>query len=364
MIYTPYMQKDHSGAVQDPLETQRRSAYGNYIFLFGFIGHIAFLPVFILLGNTVVIINNLICIMADALCLYFYKKGRLSFSWLIFCAAILYHASYSVLAFGCTSGMFYYYFTITALLFFSTWRPFSKITGIGIIAAIYIVLYTFSSGHAPYTSLSESVSTLLNLANMVVNLAAIAYSVFFFARFTEATQETLKQQSIWDNLTGLLNRRAVMRNLDIELARAYRKQQQTGVLLADMDHFAILNSTYGEKTGDLVLKQTAETIRGCIRKYDSAGRYGGESFLIILPDTAAEKIQVAAEKIRSAIEYQKIGSNGKSIPATASIGIAILDGMELPESMESTMENLTRSLLQAKAAGRNRTCFAIASTRE
>ncbi len=358
------MQKGHISTVQDPLEIQRQYAYGTYIFLFGLIGHISFLPVFILLGNTTVVINNIICIAADSLCLYIYKKGRFSLSWFIFCGAILYHASYSVLAFGCTSGMFYYYFTITALLFFSTWRPFSKIAGIGFIAAAYIVLYTISTRQAPVTSLSNSVSTLLNLANMVVNLAAIAYSAFFFARFTEASQETLKLQSIWDNLTGLLNRKAVMRILDIEIARACRKKQQTGVLMADMDQFSILNSTYGEKTGDLVIKQTAETIRGCIRKYDSAGRYGGESFLIILPDTAPEKVQVAAEKIRSAVEFQKIGSNGKAIPATVSIGIAMLDGMDQPESIESIMENLTRSLMQAKTAGRNRTCMLSSATRE
>ena len=358
------MQKDTIKSINDPLEKQRHLTYGTYIFLFGLIGHISFLPVFLLLGNAVVAANNLGCIAVDLICLYLHRRGRFWISWLIFCLAILYHASYAVLAFGPSTGMFFYYFTVTALLFFSPWKPFYKVFGTGLIVTMYIVLFIFSSDYSPLSPLSESVYTLLNLTNMVINLAAVSYSAFFFSRFAEATQETLRQQATWDSLTGLLNRKTIVRILDIELARAFRKKQQTGVLLADMDQFGILNTTYGQAAGDLVLKQTAETIRGIIRKYDSAGRYGGEAFLIILPDTAPEKVQIAAEKLRNAVEYQQISRNGISIPATVSIGVTILDGMVQPESIESIIENLTIALTQAKSAGRNRTSSAASSTRE
>ena len=96
-------------------------------------------------------------------------------------------------------------------------------------------------------------------------------------------REGLRFQATHDVLTGNLNRGAILDLLRRELERAVRSQSAAGILLLDLDHFKKINDTYGHLTGDRVLKEVAQRIRGAVRSYDAVGRYGGEEFLVVLP---------------------------------------------------------------------------------
>jgi two-component system, cell cycle response regulator len=114
-------------------------------------------------------------------------------------------------------------------------------------------------------------------------------------------REALRVQATHDSLTGLLNRGAILEVLGRELARSDRLGTSLGVIMADLDHFKHINDTHGHLAGDAVLREAARRMRLCLRSYDVIGRYGGEEFLIVLPDCDALSTLSLAERLRECI---------------------------------------------------------------
>ena len=114
-------------------------------------------------------------------------------------------------------------------------------------------------------------------------------------------QETLRHQATHDVLTGIWNRAMVVDQLERELARAGREGQSLAVILADLDHFKSVNDTYGHAAGDAVLREAAARMVGVPRRYDFVGRYGGEEFLVVLPNCELAEAAKVAERVRAAV---------------------------------------------------------------
>jgi len=125
-----------------------------------------------------------------------------------------------------------------------------------------------------------------------------------------------------DELTGLYNRRAVINELNKELS--LRKLMELSVIFCDIDHFKKVNDTYGHQAGDLLLKKTGSIIKQTLRNYDVPSRFGGEEFLIILPDTNMENAKIVAEKLRKNFENNVLEYNNNKINITASFGVSSL----------------------------------------
>lgn len=130
----------------------------------------------------------------------------------------------------------------------------------------------------------------------------------------------LERQSITDSLTGALNRRFLNRFLETERARAERYERPIGLLMMDLDDFKSINDTYGHERGDRILVAFADALRGAVRKIDSVIRYGGDEFLVVLPETAVEGADTAAERIRSAVEAVLLA--GDALPAEVTISVS------------------------------------------
>jgi diguanylate cyclase (GGDEF)-like protein len=131
------------------------------------------------------------------------------------------------------------------------------------------------------------------------------------------------------------------------------------VLLLDLDHFKRVNDTHGHRVGDSVLQVVADTLRASLRATDIAGRYGGEEFLVVLPQTDLAGAGVLAERVRVAIEETAIDVGGaEPLSVTVSVGVAALD--EAARSAEQLVERADAALYGAKDAGRNRVCAAAA----
>jgi diguanylate cyclase (GGDEF)-like protein len=159
-----------------------------------------------------------------------------------------------------------------------------------------------------------------------------------------------ERRAATDALTGLPNNRAVQDTLKRLGAHALRAGTPLGALLLDLDHFKQINDTYGHGRGDEVLAAVAEAMRGAVRDSDFVGRYGGEEFLILLPDTDRDGAQEAAEKLRLAVSSVSLPTVDREI--TASIGVAVLpqDGSDT----DTLVRNADRALYAAKSRGRNR----------
>ena len=162
----------------------------------------------------------------------------------------------------------------------------------------------------------------------------------------------LEKMATTDELTGLINRREIMRILDIEIARATRNHHALSIMMLDLDHFKAINDNYGHQVGDHTLQSAAECFSQLIRKTDFIGRIGGEEFLIILPDSSIKSASEQAERIRQALELHQ-STNSSDPGCTASIGVA-----EYTESdtLQSLIQRADEQLYLAKTNGRNQVC--------
>jgi diguanylate cyclase (GGDEF)-like protein len=160
--------------------------------------------------------------------------------------------------------------------------------------------------------------------------------------------EVLINMAFRDALTGLLNYRAFSEIFESECERARRYKTTFSLLMVDVDNFKKINDTYGHPVGDIVLNSIANRLQGRVRKSDLVFRYGGEEFMIILPQTGIYKAGLLAERIRAVVEKMKINGD---LSATISIGISQYDDGLTPDDL---IKQVDMGLYLAKGKGRNR----------
>jgi len=166
----------------------------------------------------------------------------------------------------------------------------------------------------------------------------------------EEARRALQDQAMKDSLTGLWNRRALFEMLENEIYRAERDRLPIALLMIDLDHFKLVNDTYGHLTGDRVLEEAAQRILHLIRPYDFAGRYGGEEFVIVLPGCSPAVHTHRAEQFRHAIAGTSVAISSGTLSITCSVGVAAHHpGMPAEELLRQADE----ALYTAKRYGRN-----------
>lgn len=153
-----------------------------------------------------------------------------------------------------------------------------------------------------------------------------------------------------DMLTGLRNRRSFQHQMAVEVARSHRYGCALGLLLLDVDHFKQINDTHGHAGGDRVLSLLGALLREQLRTPDIPARWGGEEFVIALPNTDLAGSEVVAERLRVAVAKAGIEHAGKSIPVTISVGVSVA---HKGETLESLTERTDQAMYAAKLKGRN-----------
>jgi diguanylate cyclase (GGDEF)-like protein len=159
----------------------------------------------------------------------------------------------------------------------------------------------------------------------------------------------LREQAETDGLTGLLNHRAVMEALDREVAAARRRDSTAGVLVIDLDDFKLFNDTHGHLVGDRVLRDVAALLRSCVREIDSVGRYGGDEFLVVLPDADPPGAARVADRILARAALRTLPIGDLRLPLRLSVGLATypFDG----ESRQELIARADAAMYAAKDAG-------------
>jgi diguanylate cyclase (GGDEF)-like protein len=180
--------------------------------------------------------------------------------------------------------------------------------------------------------------------------------VCHYQTMLKKTLEDLAQANRIDGLTQIFNRKHWEECLEKEFSRARRYQHGLALIMFDLDHFKLLNDTYGHLGGDLVLIETAKTITSLLRLGDLFGRYGGEEFAVILPNTDSIGALDVAERIRAAISKNVINFQGNNIKVTASVGVSVIN--ENDNRYEDLISNADLALYDAKGSGRNVVCVA------
>jgi diguanylate cyclase len=198
-----------------------------------------------------------------------------------------------------------------------------------------------------YTNMVQIIGSLplLMLYPLVVGLTA-----YRLARKLRQQNQLLSEMSRTDGLSGLLNRRYWEEAVAAEFERCERGGRRSSLLMLDIDRFKSINDRHGHPAGDEVIRTVADILRASLREDDVPGRYGGEEFGVLLPDTAAAGAEVIAERIRKRIEASELSKSG--LRATVSIGIAELEAQDM--AYTGAISRADRALYAAKARGRNR----------
>jgi diguanylate cyclase (GGDEF)-like protein len=165
----------------------------------------------------------------------------------------------------------------------------------------------------------------------------------------------LQEASNRDPLTSLANRRMLIERLKEEVGRAVRLKQPFVLAMVDVDHFKQVNDTWGHDIGDRMLEEIARVLQAEIRAYDLCGRWGGEEFLILLPDTHLSDVAPVIERVRCGLESLSVRVSTETLSVSASFGVA---EHRPGESYSQTLNRADAALLDAKRAGRNRCVFA------
>lgn len=171
----------------------------------------------------------------------------------------------------------------------------------------------------------------------------------------EIEAAALRTEVLTDPLTGLLNRRAYDQNLEHHLNQWARHKRSFVLILADVDHFKLVNDRFGHLVGDEVLKAVCNRIRSALRRSDLAFRVGGEEFAILLPETTLKSGSEVAEKLRRRVDEDALTlPDGRAVLASISLGV----GSPGLETAEALMERVDRALYRAKQSGRNQVALA------
>jgi diguanylate cyclase (GGDEF)-like protein len=168
-----------------------------------------------------------------------------------------------------------------------------------------------------------------------------------------ASRDTFRAKASRDSLTGLLNHEEILGILKQELTRADREGSCVSVIMADLDHFKMVNDTYGHLAGDAVLLSVAKRMHSLMRPYDAIGRYGGEEFLIILPDCCSDCSFAFAERVRIILSSERIDTPEGKIAVTISLGLSAC-GSDRRQDADSLVKAADEALYKAKKNGRNR----------
>jgi diguanylate cyclase (GGDEF)-like protein len=163
--------------------------------------------------------------------------------------------------------------------------------------------------------------------------------------------QQLQQMAITDSLTNLYNRRYFYEVFEKEFARSLRYKREMSVILLDLDYFKQVNDCYGHLAGDRVLAEVARRVQSCVRSIDTVGRYGGEEFTALLPETSQRSALAVAERIRSQVSSQPVTVGDQHISVTISAGVASLQ--QDTSSVDELLARADAAMYLSKRLGRD-----------
>lgn len=225
---------------------------------------------------------------------------------------------------------------------------------------LFVLLLSCIGGFVSYivTHWARSERDLLVPAIFFAGGSAVLIGITLFLRTVHDVRRigVLEHETNTDHLMGIYNRRYLDRRLDEEIARVQRYGPPLSDLMIDIDHFKLINDTYGHQVGDIVLANLGRQIEQTIRKSDLVARYGGEEIVVLAPNTMGPTAAMLAEKLRQNVESSVLvppeKCNGQTVNVTGSIGVAEFG--ENTGNGRALLESADQALYRAKHEGRNR----------
>jgi diguanylate cyclase (GGDEF)-like protein len=297
-----------------------------------------------------------VAIYSLSLLLSYMRQYRAAKIWLFM--AVMGHAFVlSTQIFSSNSGFHFYYLLLPSCLFliFDEEEKYTK----SVLMLLGLVLFFVCDNYdytKPLIKLTATSEKIIFSSTMLVVMLEIYLVSSVFSKANAKNETLLQNLARKDALTGLNNRRIFFEIGQEWINHARRYNASLSLIILDIDFFKKINDNYGHNVGDQVLKQVAETLESGVRATDIISRYGGEEFVIVLPETASDHAFKIAQNLRESIEQSSIVTpNGESLKWTASFGVAQCDTKK--DSLSELTYRADLALYQAKESGRNKVCL-------
>jgi diguanylate cyclase (GGDEF)-like protein len=265
-------------------------------------------------------------------------------------AEVLGHAALGTLMVGWDSGFHYYLLMFIPAIFVST-ATSRAAAAIFVLWCFYVGLDAVTHAFAPLEPLGPQALAGLRYFNISVVFAMFAYLSSYYYRTITDAQKRLSKLAMTDPLTGLYNRRHILDVSEYEAVQRQRYSRSLSFIIADIDFFKRINDTHGHEAGDAVLVAVSDAIRNSVREQDSVSRWGGEEFLIVLPDTDLDGATLVANRVRENVAARAISIGTQTIYTSLTLGVT---SCETTESIHAAIARADGALYKGKHAGRNR----------
>jgi diguanylate cyclase (GGDEF)-like protein len=262
------------------------------------------------------------------------------------------HAWLAVGVLGWNSGFHYYIITLMMLsAFHPHWPARGKAAYSLLVCVAYLALNQWSLVRVPTIEIDSFTLDIVRWFNTVFTFGFVGYLAHYYAKAAREAECKLEQLASTDTLTGLYTRRQMLTVFKQEQSKLQRNQRPLSIIMIDIDNFKKLNDQFGHECGDDALKAIADCFRKTLRTQDHVARWGGEEFLILLPETNQAGALVLAEKVRELASHVPIITCGQTIHITITSAVGELHS---GEDFNRCLARIDQGLLEGKRAGKNR----------
>ena len=310
---------------KNKLATFKNKSYRSSIALYLYAAVGTFIASFVYLAMGVALLSGFIALsgFVFVIGIFTYRKGFLktTVGLSLIGVSIITIAGDIILGIGCGA---HYFLLGSVMLYVSTERKtvaFRYTCGAFCLLE-YVLITVFLTGATPAAPLSPETVSIIDKVNLLIAFGSIGFAMHSYASAVEENETLIANQANSDLLTGLPNRRFTYKQLESLALKTGSCGAGFVIALADIDDFKRLNDTYGHLAGDEVLVQAGKIMKNALRKNDIIGRWGGEEFLIILPDTSLSDGLDIIDRLRAALENSSFCFNGNNITVTITIGVS------------------------------------------
>lgn len=336
--------------------TVRQKDYRTYLVInaIGYLGigvHLTLVPVFLSFGFEVLASVNSISFLIWMIAWRVNKDGKHNLAICLMIGEVVLHTLLVVPIMGWHAGFQYYLVGAIPFSLFNTKFGGRLIVLVSIALCLTFILLDAFTHDIIQSLIAPAYVKIINYANIAIAFAAIGIISYYFRLASMTLEHELERLAHIDSLTGLYNRHRMQKLLEVQTAMFSRNRAIFTLVFVDIDNFKKLNDTYGHFYGDHVLSEAASFMKQNLRVGDVIARWGGEEFLIMLPDTNINGARIMAEKIRKAIADKPFHLADEKVSVTMTFGLA---QHALENSIEDSLKQADKALYGGKEAGRNR----------
>ncbi|WPO97737.1 diguanylate cyclase [Pseudomonas sp. HR96] len=309
--------------------------------------HVLLLLMFVALDIPALYLGNALSLFAYAGCEMALRRRRFRLAGMLICSEIILHAALATWVLGWDSNFYMYMFCTVPILAFSfQTAPVRRALLSMSILLVLLGGYTLRRRLGLAHPLSPGLMDTFGIGNIVFATALLMQTAKLSVRFTRSMHYHLFQKANRDSLTDLYTRRRILQRVPQLLPGV-----PVAVVMLDIDHFKDINDRYGHDRGDLVLQRVAQAINDSVRLTDMASRWGGEEFMVLMPDTSMEEARQVAERIQLRLRQVPLSEEVDARQVTATFAIAqIRPGEDFLDGLKRT----DQALYEGKQRGRDR----------